>query len=75
MLLTRQARTPETTGDVDGRTAARHGQQVGALKRLRAGDGQLRLAAAPGDVARLLHNTGLDKVLPLYPDVARALEL
>jgi len=51
------------------------GVLVGALKRLRAGDGQLRLAAARGDVVRLLHATGLDKVLPLYPDVASALEL
>ncbi len=47
---------------------------VGALKRLRAGNGQLRLAAT-GDVARVLHATGLDKVLLLYPDVASALEL
>jgi len=51
------------------------GVLVGALKRLRAGNGQLRLAAAHGDVARLLHATGLDKVLPLYSDVASALEL
>jgi len=51
------------------------GVLVGALKRRRAGDGQLRLAAASGDVARVLHATGLDKVLPLYPDVASALEL
>ena len=48
---------------------------VGGLKRLRAGDGQLRLAAASGNVARVLHATGLDKVLPLYPDVTSALEL
>ena len=51
------------------------GVLVGALKRLRAHNGQLRLAAARGDVARVLHATGLDKVLPLYPDVASALEL
>jgi len=51
------------------------GVMVGALKRLRAGNGQLRLAAARGDVARVLHATGLDTVLPLYPDVASALEL
>ncbi len=51
------------------------GVLVGALKRLRAGNGQLRLAAARGDAARVLHATGLDKVLPLYPDVATALEL
>ncbi len=51
------------------------GVLVGARKRLRAGGGQLRLAAASGDVARVLHVTGLDKVLPLYPDVAGALEL
>ncbi len=50
------------------------GVLVGALKRLRVGNGQLRLAAA-GDVARVLHATGLDKVLPLYPDFASALEL
>jgi len=31
--------------------------------------------AASGDVARVLHATGLDKVLPLYPDVASAMEL
>jgi len=48
---------------------------IGALRRLRARDGQLRLAAATGQVARVLHATGLDKVLPLYPDVASALEL
>ncbi len=51
------------------------GVLVGALTRLRAGNGQLRLAAARGDVVRLSHATGLDKVLPLYPDVASALEL
>jgi len=48
---------------------------VGALKRLRAGGGQLRLAAARGDAARVLHATCLDKVLPLYLAVASALEL
>jgi len=48
---------------------------VGARKRLRAGNGQLRLAATSGDVARVLHATGLDRVLPLYPDVTSALEL
>jgi len=37
---------------------------VGALKLLRA-----------GGVVRKLHATGLDKVLPLYPDIATALEL
>jgi len=51
------------------------GVLVGARKRLRAGNGQLRLAAASGDVARVLHASGLDRVLPLYPDVASALEL
>ena len=51
------------------------GVLVGALKRLRAGGGQHRQAAATGVVARVLHATGLDKVLPLYPDVASALEL
>jgi len=51
------------------------GVLVGARKRLRAGNGQLRLAAASGNVARVLHATGLDRVLPLYPDVASALEL
>ena len=51
------------------------GVLIGALKRLRAGNGQLRLAAARSDVARALHATGLDKVLPLYPDAATALEL
>jgi len=51
------------------------GVLVGALTRLRAGNGQLPLAAARGDVVRLSHATGLDKVLPLYPDVDRALEL
>ncbi len=60
---------------VDRIDFTRMGVLVGALKRLRAGNGQLRLAAARGDVARLLHTTGLDKVLPLYPDVATALEL
>jgi len=40
------------------------GMLVGALKRLRARNGQLRLAAATSHVARLLHATGLDKVLP-----------
>ncbi len=42
---------------------------------MRGRDGQLRLAAATDEVARALHVTGLDKVLPLYPDVATALEL
>jgi len=51
------------------------GVLVGARKRLRAGNGQLRLAAASGNVVRVLHATGLDRVLPLYPDVASALEL
>ena len=51
------------------------GVLVGALKRQRAGNGQRRLAAASGNVARALHVTGLDRVLPLYPDVATALEL
>jgi len=59
---------------VDRIDATGLGALVGALKRLRAGNGQLRLAAT-GDVARVLQATGLDKVLLLYPDVASALEL
>jgi len=51
------------------------GVLVGALKRLRAGDGQLPPGRRHYNVARLLHITGLNKVLPLYPDVASALEL
>jgi len=42
---------------------------------VRGRDGQLRLAVATDEVARALHVTGLDKVLPPYPDVASALEL
>ncbi len=60
---------------VDRIDATGLGVLVGARKRLRAGGGQLRLAAASGDVARVLHVTGLDKVLLLYPEVASALEL
>ncbi len=60
---------------VDRIDSAGMGVLVAALKRLRARNGQLRLAAARGDVARALHFTGLDKVLPLYPDVVSALEL
>ncbi len=42
---------------VDRIDATGLGVLVGALKRLRAGNGQLRLAAASGDVARVLHVT------------------
>jgi len=51
------------------------GVLVGGLKRLRAGDGQLLPGRRHYNVARLLHITGLNKVLPLYPEGASALEL
>jgi len=51
------------------------GVLVGALKRLRAGDGQLPPGRRHYNVARLLHITSLNKVLPLYPEGASALEL
>jgi len=48
---------------------------VGGLRRLRAGDRQLPPGRRHYNVARLLHITSLNKVLPLYPEGASALEL
>ena len=42
---------------------------------LRVGNGQLLPGRRHYNVARLLHITGLNKVLPLYPEGASALEL
>ena len=48
------------------------GVLVGVLKRIRENDGSLRLAAANESIVKVLMITGLDKVFPLYRDVAEA---
>jgi len=45
---------------------------VGALKRLREGGGELRVAGASGPVATVFETTGLDRVIPMYPDAGSA---
>ena len=49
------------------------GVLVGALKRVRSNDGELRIAAHSGAVLRPLEITGLHRVFPLYPTVSAAL--
>ena len=48
------------------------GLMLGALRRQREGGGELKIAGAQGAVLRVLEVTDLDKVIPLYPDVAAA---
>jgi anti-sigma B factor antagonist len=48
------------------------GLLVGAAKRARSAGGTLRLVCDNARVLRLLRITGLDKTLPLYPDLASA---
>ena len=45
---------------------------LGALRRLREAGGSLRIAGAQGAVLRVLEITDLDKVIPMYPDLATA---
>jgi len=48
------------------------GVLVGALRRVRAGGGDLRVAAAPPGIARVFSVTGLDRVFGVYPTVEDA---
>lgn len=50
------------------------GVLVGGLKRVRAHDGSLRLAGAQERVQKVFRITGLDRVLPLHPDLPSAIE-
>jgi anti-sigma B factor antagonist len=48
------------------------GVLVGALRRVRAGGGDLRVAAAQPGIARVFSVTGLDRVFGVYPTVEDA---
>lgn len=48
------------------------GVLLGSLRRLREQDGELKIAGARGQPRQLLAVTGLDRILPLFPDVAAA---
>jgi anti-sigma B factor antagonist len=48
------------------------GVLVGALRRVRAGGGEMRVAAAQPGIARVFSVTGLDRVFGLYPTVDEA---
>lgn len=48
------------------------GVLVGALKRLRENNGSFKVAGAKGAVARVLEVSGLDRIIPQFPDVESA---
>jgi anti-sigma B factor antagonist len=48
------------------------GVLVGALRRVRAGGGDVRVAAAQPGIARVFSVTGLDRVFGVYPTVDEA---
>ena len=48
------------------------GVLVGALRRVRAGGGDVRVAAAQPGIARVFSVTGLDRVFGVYPTVEDA---
>jgi anti-sigma B factor antagonist len=50
------------------------GALVAALKQISDNSGVLALAQINDDVRRVLQITGLDRLIPLYPDVAKARE-
>ncbi len=45
---------------------------MGTARRAKLLGGFLRLAAAPPEVSRVLHSTGLDRYLPVFPTVRLA---
>jgi anti-sigma B factor antagonist len=48
------------------------GVLVGVLRRVRAGGGEMRVAAAQPGIARVFSVTGLDRVFGIYPTVDEA---
>ena len=48
------------------------GVLVGALKRVRENNGAFKIAGAKGAVARVLEVSGLDRIIPQFPDVETA---
>ncbi|WP_060916319.1 STAS domain-containing protein [Microbacterium oleivorans] len=50
------------------------GALIGGLKSARLADGDLRIAAVPEPVARVLKLTNLDRVLRAYPDAEAAFD-
>jgi anti-sigma B factor antagonist len=50
------------------------GSLIGVFKSLRSHNGEMRLAAARPNVARVIEITGLDKVFPNHGSVAEATE-
>lgn len=49
------------------------GVLVGGLKRVRAHDGSMQLASAQDRVSKVFKITGLDRVLPIHPDLSTAI--
>lgn len=50
------------------------GVLIGGVKRIKEGRGEMALVCSKGSILRLLGITGLDKVFPIYGDIAEALE-
>jgi len=48
------------------------GVLVGALKRMRESGGSFKIAGARGAVQRVLQVSGLDRIIPQFPDVEAA---
>jgi anti-sigma B factor antagonist len=48
------------------------GVLVGALKRIRESNGSFKIAGAKGAVARVLEVSGLDRIIPQFPDLESA---
>lgn len=62
-------------GEVDFIDSTGLGVLIGALKRVRAHDGDLALVCTENRVLKVFEITGLDRVFRLHPSVVAAVEL
>jgi anti-sigma B factor antagonist len=62
-------------GEVDFIDSTGLGVLIGALKRVRAHDGDLALVCTENRILKVFEITGLDRVFRLHPSVVAAVEL